>query len=868
MTDTPFPLAGGDAHGDSTPDNQIPPRSSTTGAESTIPSPAPDAPAFDPQVHSNLTTGDLDTREIEPVLGQVQTPAVGSSKVAAASPSAERLPLEDPHQLPGRHPPDQQAGTAAKVFLPDLAQEIQLQESFNSKCRGSGQEGNHAEEGEDPLILDLIQRCINREILHDPPVGEIFIATSIQGATVMQKEKTRCSSSEKGKRVQSEATLGRHQSSQLKKATLSSLTADHKLQQGECSTAWEVRSPQSPLFQYPSGLWRGEQKQQQKNFPIDSCDEQGFHEAKSAYWWRYSNSRDKLQPQQSKGDEQRRQRYLAHVKGKCLNCFSTEHRVVHCRNNTKCWKCLKPGHKAFSCPSWGSRFKHPHKKKPDPDSLGEKRSSQEDANGRDVRPHWDDLDDDCHSGTKHHFSHTAWGRVPHYRDTAKDCYNSSSYLWCDSHYGQSRYHSRHFSSPPHWGIRGTQKKGNKHVAFANPLAQVLGEAFVSRDDSCFLQTTTFCHEVVSTRFDPMCEELLISPTLVRTQTKEDCIRSMLRSPGWEPVASPERVEVVSGASSNELEEGEIMDPTARGAVKDKAHEEADHEIFSTTNETIQVCTQKSAALISKPVSMHGLDHTLEELEIAGGESFNCNAPPPLQTTSITHFDDIAHDHCTHTSPIDQSSVEEVVEVETDRERTSLHVTHIQTQPVAPTPTQQVDPDQFQNQVVNTPCVQQPPITEVSNSGRDPNGPTLNNGEGKQIDDFAAFIDFISGPPPAAILNTPPRVNPPQPVGTQPESTTTQRKSTRLAEKAKLYPGEDSVQLAQRVLINKLGELSPKKKVQAQLDFNTLAQHLPQPLTRTNMEAIQTLIEQGNQPKRKKRAKVVPAPAAEIVDQMT
>ncbi|CAO2040981.1 unnamed protein product [Urochloa humidicola] len=129
------------------------------------------------------------------------------------------------------------------------------------------------------------------------------------------------------------------------------------------------------------------------------------------------------------------------------------------------------------------------------------------------------------------------------------------------------------------------------------------------------------------------------------------------------------------------------------------------------------------------------------------------------------------------------------------------------------------------------------------------------------DDINEFINFISRTPPAPILHTPPRVNPIPQSENFAEPTTTQRKSTRLADKAKLHPGKDSIQLAQQVLISKLGELSPEPKEQADTntDFNKLAQHLPQPLTAGTMNAIQTLVEHGNQPRNKKRSKKI-APA--------
>ncbi|CAN6361928.1 unnamed protein product [Urochloa humidicola] len=127
----------------------------------------------------------------------------------------------------------------------------------------------------------------------------------------------------------------------------------------------------------------------------------------------------------------------------------------------------------------------------------------------------------------------------------------------------------------------------------------------------------------------------------------------------------------------------------------------------------------------------------------------------------------------------------------------------------------------------------------------------------QVDDLSAFINFISKVPPAPILSTPPRANPIQTPDTKNETAIIQRKSTRLAEKAKQHPCQDSTQLAQRVLANKLGELSPQKSAHANSDFNHLTQHLPKPLTSMKMAAIQTLVEKGNQPKSKKRSKVTP-----------
>jgi hypothetical protein len=57
----------------------------------------------------------------------------------------------------------------------------------------------------------------------------------------------------------------------------------------------------------------------------------------------------------------RRARFLSKMQCRCFNCLSTSHSVADCHSQTKCWRCLRPGHLSSSCcrrPSAPSRAAH------------------------------------------------------------------------------------------------------------------------------------------------------------------------------------------------------------------------------------------------------------------------------------------------------------------------------------------------------------------------------------------------------------------------------------------------------------------------------------------------------------------------------
>jgi len=86
-----------------------------------------------------------------------------------------------------------------------------------------------------------------------------------------------------------------------------------------------------------------------------------------------------------------------------------------------------------------------------------------------------------------------------------------------------------------------------------------------------------------------------------------------------------------------------------------------------------------------------------------------------------------------------------------------------------------------------------------------------------------------------------------PHNTAPPSSS-KRQSIRLAKKAAANSGKDAIQVAQDLLIKKLGELSgadsPIDNTQNSSDFDLYAQHFGNPIEKSKMEAIQVLIEQG------------------------
>jgi hypothetical protein len=128
---------------------------------------------------------------------------------------------------------------------------------------------------------------------------------------------------------------------------------------------------------------------------------------------------------------------------------------------------------------------------------------------------------------------------------------------------------------------------------------------------------------------------------------------------------------------------------------------------------------------------------------------------------------------------------------------------------------------------------------------------------------------VSGSASTPILHTPPNVNQQTDPPIQPARTpnTQQRKSLRLADKAKANAGLGSIQLAQQLLVKKLGDLVSGSSQKSDDTFESLVQCLPRPFDKATMEALQVLVEEGNKAKNKKKSRVTPVVTAPIGNQL-
>jgi hypothetical protein len=171
--------------------------------------------------------------------------------------------------------------------------------------------------------------------------------------------------------------------------------------------------------------------------------------------------------------------------------------------------------------------------------------------------------------------------------------------------------------------------------------------------------------------------------------------------------------------------------------------------------------------------------------------------------------------------------------------------------------------------------QNQPLEEVAETNTVLPAPTVsqppnNSSDGCQPSPIDTFIDSISRPLPQPLLEeyttTPMAHQIPNSLHAVPPPSSGQRQSTRLAKKATSNLGKGAIQIAQELLIKKLGDLSgiAKEPTNGDFEFEFYAQHFERPMEKNTMEAIQELIEQGNISQKKGHNQRSVAAAPEMV----
>jgi hypothetical protein len=146
----------------------------------------------------------------------------------------------------------------------------------------------------------------------------------------------------------------------------------------------------------------------------------------------------------------------------------------------------------------------------------------------------------------------------------------------------------------------------------------------------------------------------------------------------------------------------------------------------------------------------------------------------------------------------------------------------------------------------------------------PNSPIVPEPVISELDPMETFLQSVARPVPTPLLQLQQTPRSTQEDFHNPLACSSQRKSTRLAKKAAANPGKDMMQLAQDLLIRKLGNLAtesePEPEHEPEPDFEFYAQHFVRPLEMPKMEALKYLIENGT-----KKQKRQTTQAAEVMD---
>jgi hypothetical protein len=352
-------------------------------------------------------------------------------------------------------------------------------------------------------------------------------------------------------------------------------------------------------------------------------------------------------------------------------------------------------------------------------------------------------------------------------------------------------------------------KNTKHVSFAEPLVSFFGETNeVASEPPPFLILPVSCSINPANIFDPMLHEFLIhaeqgGPVKKATVTVDQELlkarksgNNMVQDKGADAGADPLRDLLVSSFCSRSVAVQEDINvapspaPISPMNTTTFLHMSQSHGLASSSSATIEVGSDPHNVIEEGHEFLGDLDNPI-----------STNIGPNI--VSLPTLDNM-------TSPRPEYA-----------EATNIHL---------------------QNQ---TPIVEghvQPEIENGNGNGLLDNSP---------VDRFLASISTEVA---QSLLPDPAPLNTPQP---QPKfksqravSTVAKRKSVRLSAKAQSRIGKHTLEIAQDLLVKKLGDLSPVPQAVNIPNIDSFSQHFDQPLTQNTMEALQVLVEHGAQKMKK------------------
>lgn len=451
------------------------------------------------------------------------------------------------------------------------------------------------------------------------------------------------------------------------------------------------------------------------------------------------------------------------------------------------------------------------------DTKGERqqgRRGHDRDRAHDFKPRRDDDDYEgrCNQGNRCHRSISAWARNNRCRGGAEDCISSN------------RWHGGHGESPPHrsrqakettqvWRVKEHKKeKKVKRVCFADPIATELKapKAPIQDDSIMLIKGIPSSPLQINVAKHLPSDSVHLNPSHVVPDSYSP--KEVEGRQGLDPICTATTNKEMEHQNATEVESSHLK--------------EVEHHI-STTDTIINLPRRKMQmdmelrmgmvldSILVSPNSTPTPDVTIpSEVRDVSNPEQNIS----LKVQLVIESANIGENSPTSEDPAQQKEPKTIHIAEHPGHQTVPETTHS-----AELPSHQPQPE---FQLSSTDSQQEPNSTEPVQTA---NTDTFLESISQSIPQPLLWVDVQSVVP---SYNTP---------------NTYKRQSTRLAQKASANTGKGTIEIAQTLLVKKLGDLAGADKAAPDSNTNTeefdlYAQHFTRPMEKTMLGAIQDLIE--------------------------